>query len=413
MIRAAAGLVVAAVALTARSDAAELAGWPQWGGPSRNFVVQTQIAGSWPEGGPRQVWRRPLGDGFAGIVSDGSTLYTMYRSEAEDVVIALDAATGKTLWETRYTAPFEETCSQRLGPAPRAAPLIAGDRLITVSAGALMNSFDRKSGAKQWSLPLVPAGSSEAKPCGYSTSPVLFRNTILTMAGGKGRGVVAVDLASGREVWTTQDFSNGYSSPVLIDLDGRTELVTFTAGEISGLDPATGALEWSVPHPADYGVNVAMPVWGSDNVLFVSSAYNGGSRALKLSRRDGKVHVEERWANKRVRIHFGNAVRLGDRVYASNGDFGAAPLAAVDLATGDMVWRDRTVPRAALLAAGDKLIALGEDGNLFLGIPSAEGLNVQGRAQIFTGTSWTAPSLVGSMLYLRDRKEIVALDLGR
>lgn len=411
-MRAAAALSVGVVLLLAGPHASGNGTWPQWGGPSRNFAVQADIAASWPAGGPRQVWRRPLGDGFSSIVGDGTTLYTMYRDGADDVVVALEAATGKTTWETRYVAPFDETCSQRLGAAPRAAPLIAGERLITVSAGGLMSSFDRRTGAKQWSLPLV-TDARESKPCGYSTSPVLFRDTLITMAGGKGRGVVAIDVASGREIWASQDFSNGYSSPLLIDLDGRPEVIAFTAGEISGLDPTTGALEWTVPHPAEYGVNVAMPLWGDGGVLFVSSAYNGGSRALKLSRKDGRVHAEERWANKRVRIHFGNAVRLGNRVYASNGDFGTAPLAAVDVATGEMVWRDRTVPRASLLAVGNQLLALGEDGLLVLATPGTDGLKIDGRHQVFNGLSWTVPSLIHSTLYLRDRKEVVALDLSR
>jgi outer membrane protein assembly factor BamB len=387
-------------------------GWPQWGGPNRNFVTDSAVASSWPASGPPQIWRRTLGDGFSAIVSDGSTLYTLYRAGAEDVVVALDAASGKPRWETKYEAPFDETCSERLGPAPRSAPLIVGDRLITISAGGQMNSFDRSSGQKQWSAALVSPASGTKKPCGYSTSPVAFGNTIITMAGGKGRGVVAVDAESGREVWAAQDFMNGYSSPLIIDLDGKPELIVFTAGEVAGLDPATGALEWSHPHPAEFGVNVAMPVWGDDRLLFVSSAYNGGSRVLRLKREGSKVNVEEVWANKRVRIHFGNAVRLGQRVYASNGDFGAAPFAAVDIMTGDMVWRDRSVARATLIGAGNRLIILDEDGNLSLATPGAEGLTINGRTQVFTGRSWTVPTLVGTKLYLRDRKEMVALELG-
>ena len=369
------------------------------------------IAASWPATGPKELWRRPLGDGFSGIVTDGTILYTTYRAGADDVAVALDTSTGKTVWEVKSAAPFNETCSQRLGAAPRAAPLIAGTRLITVSAGGLMQSFERATGAKQWSVELVPVAGDAAKPCGYSTSPLLFGTTLLTMAGGKGRGVVALDVASGRQVWASQDFDNGYSSPLLIDLDGTPELVVFTAGEVSGLDPATGALEWTRPHPADFGVNVARPVWGPDGLLFVSSAYNGGSRVLKLSRKNDRVEVEELWAHKRLRIHFGNAVRIGDRVFAANGDFGAAPLTAVDVRTGDLLWRDRTVPRATVLDVGDKLILLGEDGTLVLATPGAEGLTIHGRAQVFKSTAWTPPTLAGTRLFLRDRTEIVALDL--
>jgi outer membrane protein assembly factor BamB len=390
------------------------AAWPQWGGPSRNFIApDAPLADSWPAGGPRTLWRRPLGDGFSAIVSDGTTLYTLYRDGANDVVVAIDAADGRTVWETRYAAPFNETCSERLGQAPRAAPLIAGERLITVSAGAQMSSFDRRTGQKQWLAELLPANGEAQKPCGYASSPVLYKSTLITMAGGKGRGVVALDLESGKEKWAAQDFMNGYSSPILVDIGGRPEVIAFSAGEISGLDPESGRLEWTQPHPADFGVNVTLPLFGSDNLLFVSSAYNGGSRVLKLTRAGDSVKADELWANKRVRIHFGNAVRLGDRVYASNGDFGSAPFAAVDIRTGDMLWRDRGVARATLIGVGSRLIILDEDGKLTLAMPTDAGLTVQAQAQIFSGRSWTVPTLLGTRLFARDRKEIVAIELGR
>jgi len=389
------------------------AGWPQWGGPDRNFVTRSSgLAATWPADGPRRLWQRTLGDGFSAIVSDGRTLYTLYRDGADDVAIAIEAATGKTVWEARYAAPFRETCSEQLGAAPRAAPLIAGDRLITVSAGGLMHSLERQTGKAAWSRDLLAGVPDAVRACGYSSSPLAFEDTIITTAGGKGRGVVALNARSGEPVWQSQDFENGYSSPLIIDLDGRPELIVFTSGEVAGLDPRNGTLEWSRPHAADQGVNVATPIWGPDHLLFVSSAYNGGSRVLKLTRQASGVQVEEVWANRRVRIHFGNAVRFGQRIYASNGDFGAAPFAAIDVNTGDMVWRDRSVARSTLIGADGKLIILDEDGNLVLATPGESGLTIHGKAAILTNRAWTAPTLCGSILYLRDRKVILALDLG-
>ena len=300
---------------------------------------------------------------------------------------------------------------------PRAAPLIAGDRLITTSSGGLMNSIDRLTGRRQWSVELLAAGTDAVRACGYSASPLSFEDLIITTAGGPGRGVIAVKATTGEIAWKSQDFQNGYSSPLLIDLDGQPEVVVFTYGEVSGLDPRTGALDWTVPHASDQGVNVATPVWGSDNLLFVSSAYNGGSRVLRLSRRNGKVNVEEVWANRRVRIHFGNAIRDGKRVYASNGDFGAAPFAAIDISTGDMIWRDRSVARSTLIGVGGKqgmlLVLLDEDGNLVLATPGDAGLVVHAKASVLSARAWTAPTLSGTTLYLRDLKQIVALDLGK
>jgi outer membrane protein assembly factor BamB len=346
-------------------------------------------------------------------VTDGETLYTLYRDGSDDVAVALDAKTGGTRWTTKYAAPFIETCSEQLGPAPRAAPLVAGDRLITVSSGGLMNSFDRRTGERQWTLDLLANVPDALRACGYSSSPLAYKNTIITTAGGKGHGVVSLDAATGKIAWQSQDFQNGYSSPILIDLDGRPELIVFTFGEIAGLDPDTGRLEWSRPHESDQGVNVATPIWGDDHLLFVSSAYGGGSRVLRLARKGDAVTVDEVWANKRVRIHFGNAVRIGSRVYASNGDMGSAPFAAIDVTTGEMLWRDRSVTRATLVGTGGRLLLLDEDGNLVLATPGESGLEVHGKTPLLKERAWTAPTLSGTILYVRDRHQIMALDLGK
>ena len=388
--------------------------WPQWGGPNRNFVTgPADLANSWPAAGPRRIWQRALGDGFSSIVTDGATLYTLYRDGADDVAVALDAATGATRWATKYAAPFKETCSEQLGPAPRAAPLLAGDRLITVSSGGRMNSFDRATGAVQWSRDVLEGSPGTLRACGYSSSPIAYKNTVITTAGGKGRGVIALEIATGAPVWQSQDFENGYSSPIIIDLDGRPELIVFTYGDIAGLNPDTGALEWSRPHPSDQGVNVATPIWGDDHLLFISSAYGGGSRVLKLGRAGGTVSVDQVWATQRVRIHFGNAVRIGGRLYGSNGDMGAAPFAAVDIWTGALLWRDRSVTRSTLIGAGNQLVLLDEDGNLALATAGDSGLELHGKVQLLEERAWTAPTLSGTKSFVRDRHQIMALDLGK
>ena len=125
------------------------------------------------------------------------------------------------------------------------------------------------------------------------------------------------------------------------------------------------------------------------------------------------MSVEEVWASQRVRIHFGNAVRIGGRIYASNGDMGAAPFAAIDIKTGEMLWRDRSVTRSTLVGAGNQLVLLDEDGNLALATPGESGLQVHGKVQLLEERAWTAPTLAGTTLFVRDRHRIMALDLAR
>jgi outer membrane protein assembly factor BamB len=152
-------------------------------------------------------------------------------------------------------------------------------------------------------------------------------------------------------------------------------------------------------------------VWtGSE--LFISSAYNGGSRLLQLSRAGEKTAVKELWFTNRMRVHFGSVLRIGDHYYGSSGDFGPAFIVAVEAKTGRVAWQSRAFARAQLVNAGSAVVLLDEDGTLGLVNLSPSGLTEISRASVMDATSWTAPTLVGTRVYLRDRENMVALNLG-
>jgi outer membrane protein assembly factor BamB len=183
------------------------------------------------------------------------------------------------------------------------------------------------------------------------------------------------------------------------------------ADDVVSIDPSTGRVLWTYPHSTSWGLNISTPVWGEGNLLFVSSAYNGGSCVIRLSRAGGKTVAEKVWASNKMRVHFSTAVRVGDMVYGSSGDFGPAPLTAVDVKTGKIAWQDRTFPKASFVYADGKFIVVDEDGNLALANFSPQGLKVVSRAALLHNNAWTAPSVAGSRLYLRDRTTMMALDL--
>ena len=159
------------------------------------------------------------------------------------------------------------------------------------------------------------------------------------------------------------------------------------------------------------GRNISTPVWNGEDLIFCSAAYDSGSRVVRLARQDGKTVPRELWFSRRMKLHFGNAVVAGDTVYASSGDAGPAFLMAVDLTTGQTLWRDRRFKKASCLLAGEKLIILDEDGQLALGTPTRQRLTVRSTCQVTKRQSWTPPTLVGTTLYVRDRTHIMALDL--
>ncbi|HEV3467836.1 MAG TPA: PQQ-binding-like beta-propeller repeat protein [Pyrinomonadaceae bacterium] len=405
----AAALLSAACCVAASAQASD---WPQWGGPHRNFVSDVKgLAAAWPDGGPRQVWKRELGEGYSAIAAAGGRLYTMTRRGGREVVVALDADSGKTLWEYAYDAPFSAEYSMENGPGPHATPAVAGGRVFTAGATGKLHALDARTGQPLWSHDLMGEYKGTVRVNGFACSPLVYRDTVIMQVGGAGHALMAFRQGDGAVVWQRHDFQNSPSSPLLINVDGQEQLVAFMYDTLVGVDPSNGELLWSIPHRSEYGLNVTTPVWGEGNLLFISSSYGGGSRVLRLSRAAGKTAVVEVWAHQLMRIHYGNAVRLGDFVYGSSGDFGTAPLTAVNVRTGKIAWRDRTLARASLVSAEGRLIILDEDGDLLLATPTPEGLKVHSRAAPLQTNAWTVPTLAGTRLYLRDRKSVVALDL--
>ena len=104
---------------------------------------------------------------------------------------------------------------------------------------------------------------------------------------------------------------------------------------------------------------------------------------------------------------------MGDYAYGSSGDFGPAPLTAINVKTGQVKWQERTFPKASFLYADGKFIVVDEDGELSLAKFSPEGPNVISKVSLLSHNAWTAPSLAGSKLYIRDRHSILALEVGR
>jgi outer membrane protein assembly factor BamB len=402
------------------ASAADLPEWPQFGGPNRNFMVDVRgLADSWPAAGPKKLWSRTLGEGYSGIAVDNGTLYTMYRKGDNEVAVAIDAATGKTRWEFSYAAAFLPGMAMENGPGPHSTPLILGDRIFTVGILAKIHCFDKKTGELHWAKDLYKEFPGASKmDRGYSASPLAYKNTVILTLGGPGHAIVALKPENGALAWAANNFGNAPSSPVLINVQGEDQLVAFlddggpqSRGIVAGFDPNNGQLLWQHPHKTSWDLNIALPVWGDDGILVLSSAYGTGARSLRLTRANGKTAVQELWANNRMRVHHSTMIRIGDYVYGSSGDFGPAPMTAINAKTGEIKWQERTFPKASFLYADGKFIVVDEDGGVSLAKLSPEGATVLSRAALLEHNAWTAPALAGTKLYIRDRHSVAAFDI--
>lgn len=382
------------------------------------MVPSTGLANSWPASGPRRVWSRALGEGHSAILVENGRLYTLYRPlqaggrSQEEIVAALDATTGKTIWEHRYPSPTAGADFSE-GAGPHATPLIVGNKLIAVGSRREFMALDKHTGKVLWSHDLIKEYRAPDIDRGMANSPIFFNNTIFLPVGDRGQALGAFNPDTGALLWKSGHVTYSPASPMVIDVDGQKQIVVFGGDRIAGIDPANGTELWNHAHRTDWGLNISTPVWNpADHLLLFSSAYGTGSRALELRQAAGKTTVAEKWAVQRVRVHIGTIIRVGDTAYMSSGDFGPAFLTAMNVKTGAIAWQDRAFARAQLLYADSKLIILDEDGNLGIASVSPQGLKVLSRAPILENRAWTPPSLVGRTLYVRDRKTIAAFDLG-
>ncbi len=401
--------------------------WLQWGGPTRDFNVNSPpLAETWPEGGPPVLWSRALGPGHSSILVDDGMLFTMYRVgngrtrqgpwDAAESVVALDAATGKTIWEHKYPAKIEDFS---FGAGPHSTPLIVGNRLFTIGTNKQLFAFDKKTGKVLWSHDLIAEMSAPSlliRPvvkAGYGCSPIAFRDTIICSVGGPGQSVAAFRQTDGSVVWKAGHFLVSEAAPTLITVGGREQLVIFGGGTVNGLDPTSGRVLWSHPHDPGNDLNMNTPIFSpADNILFVSSAYKAGSRAIRLTQKGDQTYPEELWFTTRVRYMFLSALRIGDYLYGTAGDLGPSFLTAMDIKTGQMAWQHRGIGRASMVYADGKAILMEEDGDLDLVKLAPEGVTVLAQAKLFETMSWTVPTLSGRTLYARDREKLVALNVG-
>ena len=241
-----------------RRSAADIASakeeWLQWGGAGRNFMPDaTGLAASWPAGGPKKLWSRALGEGHSSILVEGGRIYTMYRPlgllsavrrSQEEVVAALDAASGKTIWEFKYPAPTDGLDFSQ-GAGPHSTPLIVGNRIYATSTRKELFALDKATGQRVWSHDFMKEYNAPSPGRGYTCSPILYNGTIIVTVGGPGQAIAAFNQQTGALVWKAGDFDMAPASPILIDVDGQQQLVLFAGERVAGLNPANGKMLWS------------------------------------------------------------------------------------------------------------------------------------------------------------------------
>ena len=390
--------VTAAVVGLAGDAAAQ--DWTQWRGPTRDGTVTGFDApASWPEGLTRQ-WSREVGLGYATPLLLGDRLYLFTREGDDEVLQALDAASGETIWRTAYDASFQmNPATNPHGEGPKSTPAYADGRFFTLGISGIVSAFDAESGERLWHKSAGPV-----EPLYHTAmSPLVVGDLVIFHVGGHDAGALtAFDAATGDVRWALEGDGPAYGSPQLFEIDGTRHVVTLTQTRHVGVSVETGALLWERPFVTPYDTTSQTPLRHGD--IVIETGMEMGITGFRVApAAGGGWTTEDVWHTDEVTLHMTNGV-IADGVLVGLSQRNSGQYFGLDLDTGEVLWTSppRQAENAAILRSGDTIVSLQDDAQLLVLRHGRTEFDPIARYDVADSATWTQPTLAGNRLYVKD-----------
>ena len=373
--------------------------WPQWRGPDRDgSVAAFDVPASWPAGLTEQ-WKVEVGFGYATPILVGNRVYMFARQGEDEVMLALDPGSGETLWRTSYPAPFEMMpATRRHGPGPKSTPTYADGRLFSLGISGIVTAFDADTGRQLWQMPGGPV-----QPM-YHTgmSPFVDGDVMILHVGGPGAGALtAFDVATGDIRWSWDGDGPAYGSPIVAELEGVRQVITYTQENFVGVSVATGELLWRRPYTTPSTTTSQTPHVYQNDVI--EAGRGNGITRFRVVREGNAWTTENVWHTDTVSLHMTNGVIVDDVLYGLS-HLNSGQYFGLDLDTGDVLWTSppRQADNAAIVYAGTTIFSLEADAELVVFPSSRTGFEPVQRYEVATSATWAQPTLAGNRLFVKD-----------
>jgi outer membrane protein assembly factor BamB len=397
-----AGVLLVATGLSAQT-------WPQWRGAHRDGHADVPVPAQWAAKAT-EVWKVPVGIGHASPIVSGGRVFVFARQDDKETLSALDLESGKPLWSQRYDAPYTmNPAATGHGKGPKSTPVLHGGRVYTLGITGVLSAHDAASGKLVWRASFEKEFPVTAPDFGTAMSPIVEGDTLVAHVGGPGRGALrAFDLATGRVKWSWTGDGPGYASPVVVSAGGVRQIVTQTERHIVGVDAATGAPLWTMPFETAYRQNIVTPLVYKDTVIL--SGLSKSTFAVRPVKQGATWSAAKVWDNADVPMYMSSPVLSGDTVFGfshrNKGQF-----FAIDARTGKTLWTSppRQGENAAIVAVGDVLVILTDDGQLTVAKATDQAWSAVKRIEVASSPTWAHPVLLGPRVLIKDEQSLALL----
>ncbi len=398
--------------------------WPGWRGPGRDGLSrETGLLSSWPSGGPPLLWKAAgMGAGFSSVAVVDRRIYTMGDRDGAQYLLAFTADGGAPLWKARVGSTFGDE-----NGGPRGTPTVDGGTVFALGTDGDLVAVEAVSGKELWrrSLPR-DFGGQMMSGWGWSESPFVDGDHVIVTPGASGAALVALEKATGKEVWRTAvpklgpagNDGAGYSSVVVTDAAGTRQYVQLLGRGLVGVRASDGHFLWGYNRIANGTANIPTPLVRA-NWVFTSTGYQTGAALVELDKAaDGGVTAREVYFldAKTFQNHHGGMVLVGNDLYGGSGQNRGSPI-CIELTTGKVMWggdiRNAGSGSAAVTYADGQLYFRYQNGVVMLIDATPDGYREKGSFTIpnVSKPSWSHPVVVGGRLYLREQDTLYVYDV--
>jgi outer membrane protein assembly factor BamB len=375
--------------------------WTNFRGPQRDGHYQEMaVLTNWPSQGLTPIWKQPIGQGYSSFVVADGRAYTIEQRRGQEFVTAYDVATGREQWKQGWSALYTDVT----GDGPRSTPTWDEGRLYALGATGELRCLDSKTGAVIWGKNILAENKASNLSWAMAASPLIVDDKVVVLpGGGGGKSVVAYNKMTGAPVWKSLDDTQAYVSPMLMNLNGRRQIVVVTSTRVVGLVPENGSLLWSFPWNTSMGINVSQPIPVGPSRFFISAGYGQGAALVDVS--GGSARAV--WENTNMKNKFNSSVVHEGHAYGLDEGI----LTCVDITTGERKWKGGRYGYGQVILASGHLIISAENGELVLVRATPQQHTEVARFQAINGKTWNYPAIAGGKLLMRNANEMAAFNI--